>query len=85
MVELRIDTKRDSHEEIRQAINYLRSVVGDAPSTEQASFDAQETPSSGDDMFSMFEQTTEQETPSDLDTPIEPESNEDAHIEIVEF
>ena len=32
MVEIRVDTKRDSDEEIRKAIRYLQSVVGDAPS-----------------------------------------------------
>jgi len=31
MMEIRIDTTKDSHEDIRKAIHFLKTIVGDSP------------------------------------------------------
>lgn len=78
MVEIRIDTKRDSDEEIRKTIRFLQQLIGETPAQPAASAPA---PSTG--AFNMF--GSDDEAPSDYKPEESQESTEDSFIEIVEY
>lgn len=87
MVELRIDTGKDSPEQIRKVIRFLQSVVGDAPS--EANGAADETPAVNEGVFNIFGDnspppTDSDESDSDIERTIE-SNDDDAYIEVVEY
>lgn len=92
-MEIHIDTRRDSDEEIRKTIKFLQSLIGDeqnTPSESSAptgSFNmfGNESNSSGDSSpapMNMF--GSDDDAPSDY-SPDEKVESEDAVIEIVEY
>ncbi|RME30789.1 hypothetical protein D6789_04595 [Candidatus Woesearchaeota archaeon] len=81
MVELRIDTTRDSPDQIRKVIRYLQSVVGDAPPGASEASNA--APEVHEGMFNIFSDAASTSEPS-KDNKAE-DSNEGAYIEVVEY
>ncbi|MFH1400546.1 MAG: hypothetical protein ABIH41_03440 [Nanoarchaeota archaeon] len=58
-MEIRIDTKRDSAEDIRKTISFLQNIIGETNAPSVVNTPAEITPS----MFGMFEQPPEPPQP----------------------
>jgi len=94
MVQISIDTKKDSHEEIREIIKYLQGIIGDSVVSESVPDSSEEVSAPA---FSMFDTPEKKEDMSfnaneifgsDDDAPSDVEKREDDDdpvIEIVEF
>jgi len=61
MVVINIDTSKDSHDEIRQTIRYLQSLVGDTPDASPASSPVAEPMNEFAGMMGIFDDTESQE------------------------
>ncbi len=72
MVEIRIDTNKDSPDQLRKVIAFLQGLVGEAGTDQSATPQEESTPSS--ELFSIFDTPQKDEPPK-----------EDAVIEIVEY
>ena len=85
MVEIHIDTKKDSDEEIRRTIRFLQGLVGDAPSPSYSSSasDDDAPPPASTGAFNMF--GSDDDAPSDYNPEERDDSDDDSFIEIVEY
>lgn len=93
MVQISIDTKKDSPEEIREIIKYLQGVIGETVDYELPRPDTVQ-PEAPAEAFSMFDSPSSEEFNasdvfgSDEDAPSDVEKSsddDDPVIEIVEF
>ena len=84
-----IDTKEDSHEEIRKVIKMLNHLVGDEVHTNQPSANIfeQDTPSVGGmmDMFNTDESTSSEVSSQSLSDNSTEEKKPEEKIQIIDF
>lgn len=61
-MKITIDTKEDSHEEIKKVISLLTHLIGQTPSSNRNIFDDSKPTESTDNLFSIFDNPSAAET-----------------------
>lgn len=91
-MEIHIDTKKDSNDEIRRAIRMLQAYVGDGVSSSYSSSSSSSNtsmPDASPGMFGMFNDgdssTSTNTTPSNTETKEDEDEDKTPRIQIVDY